>query len=607
MSTYRPYQEEAIKRVAELWDSGHETVILDAPVGAGKTFIAADLGRRVWDINGWKGYFSTPLVPLVVQVQNDPLVSPHILTVAGRGNYECGWVNDDRVWRESDPDRPPFFPYPRPIYADEAPCVLGARCSICNGTGTDRMGAPCEKKEDHGELRDRCPVKRVGACEYYRRRDAAIAAPLAGMTLAYLLRVTKGHLKPPENPRQSFMDEEREEKKEPAWFGFRDYLFLDEAHNLERAGIGELSFNFSERTVDSSGWRDFWNAEVLPAFGNLENLDPQGVQDLLSTAVPYIAEATEDAWKVWEESSKQTDYRRWRAIAQLLGKSSTALDMPGDEWLFIGRVPRQKPAYVEVGPVTSRMFLTKHLWPLSTRRVLSSGMFGDIAEYLEEVGLPSDVPVVRMPSSFPPRNGPIIFRPIARLSRQNMDVEMPNVLFALETILDAEPERGLIHANSYALSKRIQDYLERTPHGPRLYFHDSDDRNDALDRWLKSRVEGGVFVAVAMTDGLDLAEDLARWQVILKAPYADLSDIRVQRRRAMKDGDRWYRAVTSRQLWQATGRIVRSATDVGRTYVLDANACDLMAQTAPSWGRDRISAGSASTARTRPRPWETTR
>jgi Rad3-related DNA helicase len=593
--SYRPGQREAIATIQEAWESGFETVILDAPVGSGKSLISAHLAQRVYEAHGWVGYFTSPLVSLVNQVEHDQLVGPSIATVTGRRNYPCNWLEDGELkpsrWPKAD------WRFPPPFRADDAPCVVGTRCPTCQGFGY-AGGRRCSKKMPAKKVKASCPAYQTGACEYYHRKFAAILAPFSGTTLTYLLAVTKG-----------LSDDDSDDPD--VRFTKRDFLFIDEAHGLERVGVNELAFDLGPRTVDGHGWEyPFWESEVKPRFEALSNLEREDVMALLEKArVPVEEYRAELKELVEEDDGDLQNYRRHQRIKSVSEKLSGALSA-GDkeEWILIPKVPSsgsKQREHIEVGPVTSRGFLERHLWPLAPRRVLSSGTFGDLNEYLTEVGLPLDaVKVVKVPSYFPPQNGPIFLENTARMRHGDEGREATKLVLArLKEIMDKEPDRGIIHVNSYHLAMVVHQHFRNTYIAGRLVGHGAEDRTHSLQRWLDSEIPGLVFVAVAMTDGLDLHDELARWQVILKAPFPSMVDPRVIRRLRMEDGQSWYRNVTARQLWQATGRIVRSATDLGRTYVLDAAAGQLMLSTAPDWGLQRISAGRAQTPR-RTRPWE---
>jgi ATP-dependent DNA helicase DinG len=596
--SYRPGQQEAIAAIVEAWESGYETVILDAPVGSGKSLVASHLAQRVYEQRSWTGYFSSPLVSLISQVQRDPLVGPAIATVTGRRNYPCAWAEDGQTakpqWAKAE------WRFPPPFKADDAPCTVGLRCPTCQGFGYGPDGRPCPKKMKPGKVRDACPAFQEDRCEYYHRKYAAMYAPFSGMTLTYLLAVT----------REAVLSEGDVDEGEGDFrFGKRDFIFIDEAHNLDRTGIGELSFDLGPKTVDGHGWETgFWEEQVKPRFEGMARLEKEEVTTLLKMALPLVHDYVTDLSELHKEDDGDLqNYRRLQRTLSTYLKLVNALATDGEEWILIPRIPSansKRREHLEVGPVTSRGFLERHLWKIAPRRVLSSGTFGPIEDYLREVGLPSQsVKVVKVPSYFPPKNAPIFLENTARMRHGEGGWQATGeVLERLKEILDKEPDRGIIHVNSYHLAKTVRTYFEKTQHAERMTGHGSEDRNLSLETWLESDIPGLVFVAVAMTDGLDLKEDLARWQAILKAPFPDMGDERVIRRMRMEDGQAWYRNVTARQLWQATGRIVRSEADSGRTYVLDSAACQLMLSSAPEWGLARIGAGKLQTRRVR--PWE---
>jgi Rad3-related DNA helicase len=70
-----------------------------------------------------------------------------------------------------------------------------------------------------------------------------------------------------------------------------------------------------------------------------------------------------------------------------------------------------------------------------------------------------------------------------------------------------------------------------------------------------------------MAEGLDLKDDLSRFQIICKVPYPYLDQYTRSR---MKLDPAWYRWRTALTLVQATGRSVRSKDDHAITYVADA-------------------------------------
>jgi Helicase C-terminal domain len=77
-----------------------------------------------------------------------------------------------------------------------------------------------------------------------------------------------------------------------------------------------------------------------------------------------------------------------------------------------------------------------------------------------------------------------------------------------------------------------------------------------------------VLISPSLHPGLDLKDDLSRFQIITKVPYPDLGDRWINEKR--KISGQWYNWQTALRLVQAYGRSVRSKEDYAVTYVLDS-------------------------------------
>jgi Rad3-related DNA helicase len=80
--------------------------------------------------------------------------------------------------------------------------------------------------------------------------------------------------------------------------------------------------------------------------------------------------------------------------------------------------------------------------------------------------------------------------------------------------------------------------------------------------------EPTILASPSMSHGVDLKGDLARFQVIIKAPYLPTTDKRVEK--MMKLDSNWYINKMLSSLIQSCGRGVRSHKDHCVTYILDA-------------------------------------
>lgn len=124
-------------------------------------------------------------------------------------------------------------------------------------------------------------------------------------------------------------------------------------------------------------------------------------------------------------------------------------------------------------------------------------------------------------------------------------------------------ERGVIHA-TYQLSESLKSHLD----SDRFIFHNRTDKKEKYE-YFRSCGGNKILVACGMYEGIDLPEDLGRWQVIAKIPWPSLGNPAIQHLSKL-DPD-WYLWETAKITIQACGRICRTPDDFGITYCLDSS------------------------------------
>jgi len=125
---------------------------------------------------------------------------------------------------------------------------------------------------------------------------------------------------------------------------------------------------------------------------------------------------------------------------------------------------------------------------------------------------------------------------------------------------------GIVVHNCH--SYKVANYIMKNFKSKRLLTHNSDNRDEILEKHLKSK-EPTVIVSPSMTEGVDLKGDLSRFQILCKVPYPYLGDKLVQKK--MKKWTWWYPLQTSKTIIQSLGRSVRSSTDHAISYILDSD------------------------------------
>ena len=345
----------------------------------------------------------------------------------------------------------------------------------------------------------------------------------------------------------------------------RNLLVLDECHNTETELAKFIEIAITERLAGAVGldWPDL-NTYIQTV---------KWIRDVYvptSRAVIRDMEADLEQFKELDGQSKEyADMtRRHEILNGHIQKVETFLQLQDpDNWVF-ENLPSvgKNTAKITFKPIDISPFAEQYLFRLGKRVLLMSATVINCDIYAESLGLPrAQYAAISQPTPFPVENRPIFFAPIGLMSAAHIDESLPKLAEAVKEILkEHKGEKGIIHSHSY----KITNYLRKNLKDKRLIFHDSDDREAALKKHMTA-TNATVLVSPSMAEGVDLRDDLSRFQIIMKVPYPSLGDKLVKKR--MHRWSWWYPMQTIKTIVQAVGRSIRNEKDRAVTYILDAD------------------------------------
>lgn len=261
-------------------------------------------------------------------------------------------------------------------------------------------------------------------------------------------------------------------------------------------------------------------------------------------------------------------------------------------------IPRGTPVelpLLSIKPVDIRdLKETKFMLPSLTKKIiLMSATIGP--QDIEQLGLARKrVLYLNCQSPIGADNRPIYPIPIAAANYNNLESATKVMADYIREVLcpKHEGQKGIIHA-TYKQADILRKYLRSTSGElelGRFLFHTRDNKSRILREFLDSPPErGSILVASGMYEGVDLPYDLARWQVITKIPWLSLADPAIKYKASQNEN--WYLWETLKKVIQACGRVVRTPTDMGDTYILDASFYSLYHNSRhmlPQWYKDAI-------------------
>ena len=199
----------------------------------------------------------------------------------------------------------------------------------------------------------------------------------------------------------------------------------------------------------------------------------------------------------------------------------------------------------------------------------------DKQSFCENMGFEKDdVAFVDTPTSpFPIKNRGIDLLNIKRLSYGSTENDELEVIKTIDRILDEHSEeRGLILTSSIPRCQKILRYLSPKNTRRIRICHSKNKDGKTQDEVISEHASDpiGVLLSSSLWEGVDLKDDLSRFQIIAKVPYPNYKEKRTKAK--MDKFPLWYTSQTLTKLLQGFGRSIRSEDDWARTYVLDTAA-----------------------------------
>ncbi|MFB5614262.1 MAG: helicase C-terminal domain-containing protein, partial [Candidatus Nitrosomaritimum yanchengensis] len=131
-------------------------------------------------------------------------------------------------------------------------------------------------------------------------------------------------------------------------------------------------------------------------------------------------------------------------------------------------------------------------------------------------------------------------------------------------------ERGLILTSSIPRCNKIMRYLSPNSQKRIRICHSNNKDGKTQDEVITEHAldPSGVLLSSSLWEGVDLKDDLSRFQIIAKVPYPNYTEKRVKAK--MEKFPLWYTSQTLTKILQGFGRSIRSEDDWAKTYVLDS-------------------------------------
>tara|TARA_A100001015_G_C15010766_1_gene722985 strand:- start:428 stop:2053 length:1626 start_codon:yes stop_codon:yes gene_type:complete len=346
----------------------------------------------------------------------------------------------------------------------------------------------------------------------------------------------------------------------------RNFLVIDEAHNVETELSKFIEISVSER---------FSKSTLKLVFPDIKT-QHQALQWVEDVYYPKLKSHLKHTEKILEKykglKDKLNEFTSLSKQLDLLSSHHKKLKRfleiyDKDNWIFdaedgYGR----KGKRIFFKPIDISQYSDQLLFRFGEKILMMSATILDKDSFCQTLGIPLDeTEFISLPSPFPRKNRPIFQVSIGSMSKNNIDNSLPKIAEAVKQILEQHKnDKGIIHAHSY----KIANYIKKAVRSRRILIHDSNNRDIILKKHKESKTPT-VLISPSMTEGVDLAGDCSRFQIICKVPYPFLGDKLIKKR--MNKWRWWYPLQTAKTIMQSVGRSVRNRDDFAVTYILDSD------------------------------------
>lgn len=536
---FRKGQCEAIESIVKNVVGNVKQTVLEAPTGSGKSVIGIISAYVLWKVYGKKSYILTSDLSLFAQYENDirNLNVNCFGCIKGKENYIC---------------------------ADNGCKVSQATCAI-QGLSVQAM-----LKNPKLSRRFMC----VRSCQYAKDYAKAVFSPITLMTYQMYF-VQRNYVE------DSLMFGKNKN------FPERDFVICDECHNIcsicqtHFAPVIGLAKPYWMKTLEEYASMPRRDYERMSIINDIK--DASSNEQMFNALCKYeelvgcYAEMNERIRDNLSSKKNRLTKRDKSALAagnrarqdhcKLADMIAFVSEMNSVDYL----VKTYADNSITINYVFDDAMLKRYFHDKSRCELLMSATVGDFDEYAKLAGLDIDTfKCISIPSTFDFTQSPIYFSTNNKMSYAEKDESIQNIVREVNDICKSNAHcRGIIQTGSYANSELLRENLSDDVLRRCLFYKGADEKNEMLKMFIDNHdgIDDKILVGPTLLEGLNFPNDMCRFQICVKVPYAHLGSEYVRRKKDLVSG--WYKYDVLNKLCQGIGRGIRHETDWCKTYILD--------------------------------------
>lgn len=527
----RESQSTLLEQISQALEENNKFIIIQAPTGCGKSHIIATLANSTKKLSN----------------NIKELISSRSFFDKER-ETGCYIHEDDVKENRSGSYVLTTTKYLQNQYQalfDNVETLKGKQNYKCNIDETFRVNvAPCVTTS---KIAEGCIAKDF--CSYYNQLNASLASRFRNCNYNKYLRL-------------------------PSIAKHCNYMICDEASELENIIVENYSvtLNFKQLISLDITFND------KPTIGSCKKWLSQIKQ---SATKSYESISQNIKTQIHSKSYVQGEVGRLTSLRNLIENITVVLD----NWHFCEYVTTITPDRVNVTPLYIDSF-AKNIFSYSDVTFLISSTIYDITTFTKTLGI-EKYKYIEHPGVFDSKKSPIYAPSKIPLNQKNLLQNLDKITNQVLDICEMYPDaKGIVHTHTNYITKELENRIKNKN---RFLFKTDHLTNEHILYEHKNDSSNTILVSPSLAFGVDLPDDLCRFQIIIKLPYPSLGDQRIKTIAA--NNSDWYQAKMFTKLIQMAGRGTRNEFDYCDTFILDGNFLRVAADNwskLPLFFRDRL-------------------
>lgn len=411
-----------------------------------------------------------------------------------------------------------------------------------------------------------CKTKGKISCPYVIERDICISSPHSNLNYSYFLSLTKikDYLMP------------------------KDLIICDEAHQLENELIKLYNIKIDNDLLKYIGCAD---KVKIPSYSNSDLFKCKWLTHDLYEEVRneflYLHSQIHSLKNMEVTKEYKKIANKYLILEKLITQINQIQKMLENNEIV---VVLHENNILEYKMLHCKRIFSETIQKYSDKFLFMSATIFDKKSFIKDLNLDENLTeFIECDAVFPVKNRLIKFNPIGSMSFKFKDETLPLMIKKIENILNENDNvKGIIHTVNYDIAEKIIKGLSFSKHSKRLLMPRGNDKQTILNMFYNSN-KPFVLISPALTEGIDLKDELSRFCIVCKVPYANLKDKWTKTR--MDEDQKWYMIRACTSLVQMTGRSIRSESDFATTYILDSDFLKLASfaiNTFPKWWQESV-------------------